>query len=136
MQLGLKCIDQEDFSDQAAIDFSKSAQYYIQAAETYPEDDEHRPYFLAVALEALWWGDAPLRVTLPLCRKIRTAMPKPVHIWEFSQNSMKKRNANCEEAVRFLTECEQKLVKGEATLENALMPSDLVNFPFREIGIH
>ncbi|KAJ7109814.1 hypothetical protein C8R44DRAFT_263484 [Mycena epipterygia] len=131
MQLGLKCIDQEDFNDQAVIDFSKSSQYYVQAAEKYPEDDEHHPYFLAIALEALWWGDAPLRVTLPLCRKIRTAMSKPVQIWEFSQNSMKKRNSNCKDAVRFLIECEQKLAKGEATLESALMPSDLME---RRIG--
>ncbi|KAJ7755027.1 hypothetical protein DFH07DRAFT_773572 [Mycena maculata] len=137
MQLGLARIDQHILkrfpvkgqvtSDpQAIIDFSHSAQYYQQAAEKFPEDDEHRAYFLAVALQALWWSEASLRITLPLCRKIRVATSKSVRIWEFSQNALTKRNHNCDEAVRFLADCERKLAAGEATLESALMPSDLL----------
>ncbi|KAJ6601431.1 hypothetical protein DFH09DRAFT_563402 [Mycena vulgaris] len=128
MQLGFQPIDRKMEVDREAIDnFTRSSQYYIQAAEKYPTDDEHRPHLLAVALEALWWSKAPLRVTLPLCRKIRTAMPKPAQIWEFSQMTLNRRNANCEEAVQFLNVCEQKLATGTVTLESALRPPDLVS---------
>jgi hypothetical protein len=127
MQLGFNRIDgKKDFDPAAAVDFLQSSQYYVQAAEQYPDDDEERPYFLAVALEALWWAEAPLDSTLPLCRKIRAAMAKPAQIWEFSQMSLNKRNANCHEAVQFLDDCEKKLVEGTATLDDALMPPDLM----------
>ncbi|KAJ7492236.1 hypothetical protein FB451DRAFT_522879 [Mycena latifolia] len=132
MQLGLERIDRKmDLGPETVMNFRESSRYYIQAAEKYPEDEEERPYMLAVALEALWWSNAPLQVTLPLCRKIRAAMSGPVQIWEFSQMSMNKRNANCEEAVRFLNECDRKLADGIATLEDTLMPSDLME---RRVG--
>ncbi|KAJ7687386.1 hypothetical protein B0H17DRAFT_687044 [Mycena rosella] len=134
MQLGLQHFDKTgdiDLGEEAVVNFHQSSRYYIQAAGKYPEDDEERPHMLAVALEALWWGAAPLRVTLPLCRKIRAAMPKPVPIWEFSSKSLNKRNANCAEAVRFLDDCERQLADGTATLESALMPLDLME---RRVG--
>ncbi|KAJ7508705.1 hypothetical protein B0H11DRAFT_1966374 [Mycena galericulata] len=134
MQLGFKIVDR-DFCQssegdifkpdpQAAIDFSRSAEYYQQAAEKYPEDDEQRAYFLAIALEALWWSYAPLRTTLPVCRSIQVAMSKSVQIWEFSQNA--ERNTKSEEAVQFLAYCEKELATGKATLDSSLMPQDLM----------
>jgi len=65
--------------------FNESAKYYIEAAETFPEDDEEHAYFLKIALEAYWWCMTPLRVTLPLCKRIRLAIPKMLKIWELSQ---------------------------------------------------
>jgi len=127
MQVGLRCVDKKkDLDPAAAADFLKAAQYYIQAAEKHPIDDEQHPYFLAVALEALWWSGAPLRDTLPVCRKIRAAMPQAAKIWEFSQMSINKRNFNCQDAVEFLADAERKLEQGTVTLDQGLMPSDLL----------
>lgn len=138
MQLGFKHVDlhfRKRFpvkgayktDPQAVIEFSKSADYYQQAAEKFPEDDEERAYFLAIALEALWWSNAALRITLPICRKIRGAMSKSVRIWEFSKHARSKRNVNCEEAIRFLAEGERKLAAGKVTLDSVLMPPEMVS---------
>ncbi|KAJ6520221.1 hypothetical protein C8R45DRAFT_954334 [Mycena sanguinolenta] len=124
MQLGLRCIDaEEDLDPEAAVDFSKSAQYYIQAAEKFPADDEEHPNLLAVALEALWWGGATLEDTLPLCRKIRAAMPQATMIWGFSPSWKKQR---CQDAIEFLADAEKQLAEGTLSLDDAAMPSDLM----------
>ncbi|KAJ6623062.1 hypothetical protein B0H10DRAFT_2213760 [Mycena sp. CBHHK59/15] len=125
MQLGFRQLEGKVSGDRVTT-FTQSSKYYVEAAEKYPEDDEHRPYFLAVALEALWWAGSPLRETLPLCRKIRDVMPKSAELWEFSQMSRNNRNANCKEAVLFLSDCEKKIASGKATLESDLLPSDLL----------
>ncbi|KAJ6523561.1 hypothetical protein B0H19DRAFT_648739 [Mycena capillaripes] len=127
MQLGFKRTDKKKAFDPDAVDdLSKSSHYYIQAAEKHPTDDEQHPYFLAVALEALWWSGAALRATLPVCRKISTAMPQAAKIWEFSQMSLNKRNANCFEAVEFLANCERKLARGTLTLDTVLIPPNMM----------
>jgi len=128
MQLGFQHLDStEDGSDKLSADeFLQSSQYYIQAAEKYPADDENHPYFLAVAVEALWWSNAPLRTILPVCRKIRAALPKANVIWEFSQMALTKRNANCHEALQFLKDCEKKLARKTVILDIAMRPPDLV----------
>lgn len=152
MQLGLRCLDrvvsgeEEDLDPASADDFEKSAQYYIQAADKYPSgalpaffspttsgsmtrlrlpDDEQRPYMLAVAVEALWWSGAPLRDTLPLCRRVQAAMPEAAGIWERSQMG-RGGNPICKSAVEFLASTERQLAEGTATLDEALMPADLV----------
>lgn len=56
--------------------YVEAAKHYIKAALTFPEDDEFHPYFLAVALELYWLRGTPLRLTLPLCKQIRLAIPK------------------------------------------------------------
>jgi hypothetical protein len=91
-------------------------------------DDEQHPYLLAIALEALWCSRASLRDTLPLCRKIRDASKEASKIWAFSQMSLNKRNATCQEAVNFLAFCEEKLARGTLTLDRVLIPPDLVGF--------
>ncbi|KAJ7897286.1 hypothetical protein B0H14DRAFT_399752 [Mycena olivaceomarginata] len=131
MQLGLCCLDrvvsgeEEDLDPASADDFEKSAQYYIQAADKYPSDDEQRPYMLAVAVEALWWSGAPLRDTLPLCRRVQAAMPEAAGIWERSQMG-RGGNPICKSAVEFLASTERQLAEGTATLDEALMPADLM----------
>ncbi|KAF7337581.1 Small glutamine-rich tetratricopeptide repeat-containing protein beta [Mycena sanguinolenta] len=123
MQLGLRCIDaQKDLDPEAAADFSKSANYYIQAAEKFPMDEGEHPHLLAVALEALWWSGATLEDTLPLCRKIRTVMPQAAMIWEFSPSWKKQR---CQDAINFLAEAERQLAEGTWSLDDAAMPSDM-----------
>ncbi|KAJ7292922.1 hypothetical protein C8J57DRAFT_10258 [Mycena rebaudengoi] len=127
MQLGhLQITSGNADSEEASSNFSQSSKYYIQSAEKYPEDDEHRPYFLAVALEAHWWAESPLRVTLPLCRAIRAAMPGPQELWANSQMTMNKQNANCHEALEFLVHAEKQIALGKATLNTALRPVDLM----------
>ncbi|KAJ7024391.1 hypothetical protein C8F04DRAFT_1131782 [Mycena alexandri] len=132
MQLGFRRIDkQQGFDPEANDDFLKSSEYYIQAAEKHPMDDEKHPYFLAVAVEALWWGGAKLEVILPVCRRIRAAMPEADEIWACSQMAKTNRNFNCLEAIIFLEKCEDEIAEGTLALDMALAPSDLLE---RRIG--
>lgn len=126
MQLGLQRIDSKlDLDQEAVKTFRQASQYYIQAADRYPEDEEERPSMLAVALEALWWSETPLRETLPLCRRIRAAMSKSATLWKSSQKSVTNQNAKCKDAVQFLIACEKELAEGTATLDSTLVPTDL-----------
>ncbi|KAK7063882.1 TPR-region domain-containing protein [Favolaschia claudopus] len=129
MQLGLRSVDATNSLESASRDdFFEAAKYYIQSAEKYPEDDEKHPHMLAVALEGLWWGGAPLRETLPVCRNIRATMPKVMKIWQNSSMFMNLRNANCFEAIAFLKEAEEKLAEGVYSLDNAYMPADMAAY--------
>ncbi|KAK7016333.1 TPR-like protein [Favolaschia claudopus] len=70
---------------ESGILFRKSAQQYLIAAESYPEDDEHHPCFLNVALEKMLSARTfPLRETLDVMKKIRLSVPKAKRIWERS----------------------------------------------------
>ncbi|KAJ7204436.1 hypothetical protein GGX14DRAFT_460408, partial [Mycena pura] len=52
MQVGFQHMDstEESSNKRSADEFLQSSQYYIQAAEKYPADDENHPFFLAVAV--------------------------------------------------------------------------------------
>ncbi|KAJ7865640.1 hypothetical protein B0H14DRAFT_2734107 [Mycena olivaceomarginata] len=68
--------------------FRKAAIEYLAAAKCYPEDDEHHPWFLHVALgNMLNARSFPLRETLDVMKRIRVATPKAKEIWERSSLS-------------------------------------------------
>jgi hypothetical protein len=64
--------------------YGQAAKYYTEAADTYLEDDENHVYFLKIALEAHWWRGDPVKITLPLCTRIRSAIPEMMKIWELA----------------------------------------------------
>ncbi|KAF5385058.1 hypothetical protein D9615_001096 [Tricholomella constricta] len=61
----------EHMEERAAL-FAQSAEYYIRAADQFYTD---KTKFLKVALEFYWFGKAPFRMTLPLWKRIREAIP-------------------------------------------------------------
>ncbi|KAF7302651.1 TPR-REGION domain-containing protein [Mycena chlorophos] len=123
LELTLKADEADDSEEaEAAIvascqEFSASYKLYVEAAEAYPPDDESRPYLLAIALEALFRGHAPIRLTLPLARRVRDAIPQAKEIWEASMKS-KQTTAKYDEASQFIAECERQLAKGAWTLDD------------------
>ncbi|CAL1694284.1 unnamed protein product [Somion occarium] len=66
--------------------YSAAAEWYLKAAESYPEDDEFHFYFLKIAFEACWHRADPIRDILPLCQPMQEALQKMRAIWEFSSN--------------------------------------------------
>ncbi|KAJ7081780.1 hypothetical protein B0H15DRAFT_853503 [Mycena belliarum] len=61
---------------------------YIKAADCFPEDDEHNPWFLNIALGNMFQARTfPLRETLDVMKRIRLAAPKAKEIWERSSLS-------------------------------------------------
>ena len=101
--------------------FEEAAVYYTKAAETFLKDDENYAYFLKIALEAYWWLDSPLNITLPMAERIREALPEIKKIWEFSASSTKY-NVTLRQALVF-----EAISEGTVILETIVRPEDMVN---------
>ncbi|KAF7303063.1 hypothetical protein MKEN_01269800 [Mycena kentingensis (nom. inval.)] len=104
---------------------SAGSRLYIKAAEAYPEDEEERPLLLFAATELLWWSKTPLRLTLPLCRRIADALPKIEPIWGGPMAKLRPtadRVNKCEKAVAFLRDCEKRIEQGKLSLDQAEVP--------------
>ncbi|KAF4604734.1 hypothetical protein EYR40_003512 [Pleurotus pulmonarius] len=102
-------------------EFSKAAEYYTKSAETFPDDDEKRVYFLTVALEALWGGDAPVKETLPVVEKAKKSIPKMKKIWENSAMS-KRRDASIALMLQFEKQVRKALKSGRMTMDGVAKP--------------
>ncbi|KII91507.1 hypothetical protein PLICRDRAFT_105000 [Plicaturopsis crispa FD-325 SS-3] len=76
-----KILQNEGKSSAAQEHFTKAAQYYLEAAAMYPEDDEQHAWFLHVALHDMWSCSTPLRITLEVLKRIRLTIPKMSKIW-------------------------------------------------------
>ncbi|KAJ7755028.1 hypothetical protein DFH07DRAFT_822661 [Mycena maculata] len=113
MQLAKKAQTDED----KKIHLAASARYYMQSAETYPQDDEFAPFFRCIALDALRELGTPLRQTLPICKRIRVAIPAVLKIWESSAMS-KRRNVALEEVLNWERNCQKDLLTGKFSLDS------------------
>lgn len=122
MQQGVATEDEKG----AKLEFARSAKYYMQAAQSYPEDEENVPYFLHVALEAYWWHGKTLREVIPLLHQIRDAIPKITRIWGNSEFSS-LRDTKFKLGLEFLSRCEQALADGTITLNNIVKPEIIVS---------
>ncbi|CAA7268089.1 unnamed protein product [Cyclocybe aegerita] len=120
MQLGLAAEDAED----ANAKFTESARYYIKAAHTFPEDDEKRPYYLKVAIEAYWFQNKPLDDVLLLTAGISHCFPKVLGLWEHSA-TMKEMAQNVVQAFEFAFICREAIDKGEISMKDIVKPKSL-----------
>lgn len=99
--------------------FGQAAKYYTEAADTYFTDDQNHVYFLKIALEAHWWRGDPLRTTLPLCARIREAIPEMKKIWEIYIGKMEKEYTM---VLDFEKECKAAIEEGKVTLDDIGRP--------------
>ena len=77
----------EENVEKRQVIYAQAAKYYTDAAGSCFEDDEKHAYFLEIALDAHWWCGSPLKITLPLCARIRSAVTEMKKIWEFSADA-------------------------------------------------
>ncbi|KAI0715074.1 TPR-like protein [Earliella scabrosa] len=113
MQQGMAAKNEND-ADAAERMFAAAARFYKQAAEMYPPDDEYFPYFLKVAFEAEWHRGRPLSETLPLCERVRKAMPAVLKIWEHGGATPLKENVR--QLALWETRAYTGLLRGECTM--------------------
>jgi hypothetical protein len=83
--------------------------------------------FLKIALEAHWWRRASLRVTLPLCKRIRFGMPNMEKIWKVSQMSP-VRDESLKQALDFEDDVVKLVLDGICTLDDSPRPQNVVCF--------
>ncbi|KAF7307346.1 TPR-REGION domain-containing protein [Mycena indigotica] len=106
--------------DKAEDEYALAAQYYYQAAETYPEDDIHHVEMLLLALEAEWRGCSSLKATFPLARRISKAVPVVSKIWQAKINQ--HITAKLKEVTDFLEDCQRNLSRGIWTIDESCGP--------------
>ncbi|KAJ6520220.1 hypothetical protein C8R45DRAFT_954328 [Mycena sanguinolenta] len=103
------------------IHLAAAARNYMEAAATYPDDDEFSVLFKSIALDALQRQGTPLRETLPVCKQIRAAIPAVRKIWEFSAMS-KRRDIALEEVLDWEWKSQRGLFEGRLTLSSQVGP--------------
>lgn len=69
----------------------------------------------------MWRSQVPLETVLPLCDRIRSAVPKMRKIWANSQLSA-TRDARLQQILGFETENKRKVECGEVSLEDVTVP--------------
>ncbi|KAJ7361328.1 hypothetical protein DFH08DRAFT_768216 [Mycena albidolilacea] len=103
------------------IHLAAAARNYMEAANTYPSDDEFSVFFRSIALDALLQEGTPLRLTLPVCKQIRKAIPAVLKIWEFSAMS-RRRDVALEEVLDWQWKSERGLFAGTLTPASKVGP--------------
>ncbi|KAG5653892.1 hypothetical protein H0H81_009484 [Sphagnurus paluster] len=102
----------------------ESGDFYIKAAEQFFKDDEYHVNFLRVGLEAYWHSGAPLWKTLPLCKRIREAIPGMKRIWEYSATA-KQRDGWLNLVLEFEKNILKALAEGGVDLDTLARPQGL-----------
>lgn len=122
--------------------WKRSAEYYIQAADLYPEDDEYhacrimfsfnrqsRAYccvsgYLLVGLNAFFSSGAPLKTTLPIMERLQTAVPVMERIWKHSPLAGEEDRAErFRMTLWFAEDVSKALAHGQVTLDDEILPS-------------
>lgn len=127
----------------ATIDhYRKSANFYIEAADTLPDDDESHACeltlklvtledkltvdtsldFLNCGVQNLFNCGTPLRETLAVLERIRLAIPKMERIWKHSSMSKQGRDQVLARAMESETMLRDALARGEFTLDDKIKP--------------
>ncbi|KAF5332529.1 hypothetical protein D9611_005121 [Ephemerocybe angulata] len=93
-----------------------ASEYYLAAADAYPEDEERHAQFLRKHLECLTALDKPLRDTLPVCKRIRVSGAEAMEIWGGGpyKDHLKK---NMDEVKEFEDRWTGEIKAGRATMD-------------------
>ncbi|KZP31804.1 hypothetical protein FIBSPDRAFT_1037356 [Athelia psychrophila] len=101
----------------------KSANFYLEAAEKFPEDDEKHAFYLNCAVENFFMSGTEARVTLGLLKRIRLAIPKMNKIWAESAMSKQGREKIFARALETEKELLAGVASGQFTLSDKPMPN-------------
>lgn len=122
----MKLANIEDNDKKRQVIYAQAAKYYTDAAGSYFEDDEKHAYFLKIALDAHWWCGSPLKVTLPLCARIRNAVTEMKKVWEFSADASLM-EPQYKVVFAFETKFRILLEEGKGTLDDVARPEYAVS---------
>ncbi|KAG6911301.1 hypothetical protein DXG01_002140 [Tephrocybe rancida] len=106
--------------------YKESAAHYYKGAILFPQDDGKHASFLRVCLEAHWLAESPLKVTLPIAKKIRESIPEMKKIWEYSATKM-ARDTWIEKVLSFENYFISEIEAGRVSLEESGGPEGHMN---------
>ncbi|KAG2143156.1 hypothetical protein BD769DRAFT_1037172 [Suillus cothurnatus] len=102
----------------ACISFFNAAQAYMQAAQTYPEDDEYRPLYLSCAMDCMRNAGVSIRDFNEVAIKLRAAVPKMMKIWSVSALQQGGRDDKIQANLRSADDLMKLVAEGKLTLED------------------
>lgn len=134
MQLGHSAENAED----AQAAYVQSAKYYIEAAQSYPEDEEVILTFYTTGLEAYWYQ--PKGKTLgdmfPLFKSIAASLPNVLRIWEYSAAAQAGRDKSVNQAIDFFARCNTAVREGKISIHSLVRPKEMViNYYYDITGV-
>lgn len=94
-----------------------AAEYYLSAAKCYPEDEPHHATFLRKHLECLCYSDKPIKMTLPVCERIRAVIPKALEVYATEPFDTSLRQ-NLSEVEQYEARCKEGVMEGRLTLDS------------------
>lgn len=111
---------QSTVAEDQYLHYTKSATYYTDAAECFPEDDEHHCTFLKIALEAYTFRGTPVKQVLALCKRIRLAIPKMKAIWEVSSFSQGGGDKLLQQALDMEMKLQRNILEGQINPDSSV----------------
>jgi len=103
--------------------FAKSAMHYLRSAESFAKDDEKRPFFLSIAVKAYWHRGTALRLTLPLCERVREGLAKSTYIWGAYNNLYKTNRGLIDHCLQFQDHWKKQSDDGKVTQDYEAKPA-------------
>ncbi|KAF6748419.1 hypothetical protein DFP72DRAFT_575902 [Ephemerocybe angulata] len=98
--------------------YHTAAEYYLQATQGFPEDDEKYIVYLRKHLDCLFAAKKPLKDTIPICRRIREALPGVLEIWNHNPGTGTWLRGVLEEMTRFERENSEMVAAGKLTMDS------------------
>ncbi|KAG2035381.1 hypothetical protein BDR03DRAFT_962496 [Suillus americanus] len=102
----------------ACIGFVNGAKAYIQAANTYPEDDEYRTFYLCCAMDCMRSAGVSIRDFNKVAIELRAAVPKMMKIWAVSALQQGGRDDKIQANLRSADDLMKLVAEGKLTLED------------------
>ncbi|KAG2108957.1 uncharacterized protein F5147DRAFT_693493 [Suillus discolor] len=102
----------------ACISFANGASAYLQAAKTYPEDDEFHAFYLSCAMDCMRNAGLPIRDFNLAAVTLRAAVPKMMKIWTVSALQQGGRDEKIQANLRSADETMKLVAEGKLTLED------------------
>ncbi|THH05582.1 hypothetical protein EW146_g9864 [Bondarzewia mesenterica] len=108
--------------DSVIASFKRSAKCYFEAAEKYPEDDEHHVWWLHIGLNIYLESGVPLRESMPIMERIRWVVPKMKKIWEHSTMTHAGRDEALQQTLWMEEDARKAIEEGRFTLDDKALP--------------
>ncbi|KAG2059298.1 hypothetical protein BDR06DRAFT_987265 [Suillus hirtellus] len=102
----------------ACISFANGASAYLQAAKTYPEDDEFHAFYLSCAMDCMRNAGLPIRDFNLAAITLRAAVPKMMKIWTVSALQQGGRDEKIQANLRSADEIMKLVAEGKLTLDD------------------
>jgi hypothetical protein len=129
-------------ANEARKHFAEAAKHYLKSAETFAKDDEKHPCesglrprlfliysrngcvdFLSIAVKAFWHRRTPLRLTLPLCERVREGLAKSTYIWGIRANVYKQHSGCIDHCLQFEEHWKKQVADGKVTMDYEAKPA-------------